>query len=332
MTVDKTTPTRLSPDLSLRATKWADVNAVAQLIYDVCEADGDVTVAQSPQEIDKEWHSDGFDPQKDTCVIETRDGHIVGYGEFSNVSGHYFLNMDLYVHPNFKNQGLFKPMVDYVQNRAQKELEIAPPDLRIYIHSTMDGKDVEMRDVHKAEGFNEVRYIWRMEKTLEEPPSIQILPEGIEYRPFIKDEHSELVWQADQDAFLDHWGNHPETYEEWSNRRFVIQEFDPGLWHIAWDGDQIAGVTLNRNRQGVGWIGRLGVRRSWRGKGLGLSLLQRSFHEFYSRGMKTIGLMVDAQNPTGATRLYQKAGMHVASDFVVYEKELRPGRDAGDLH
>jgi hypothetical protein len=43
--------------------------------------------------------------------------------------------------------------------------------------------------------------------------------------------------------------------------------------------------------------------------------------------MKTIGLGVDAQNPTGATRLYQKVGMRAVSEFAVYEKQLRAGRE-----
>ena len=77
---------------------------------------------------------------------------------------------------------------------------------------------------------------------------------------------------------------------------------------------------------GIGWVGTLGVRRPWRKKGLGLALLQASFGEFYKRGMKTIGLGVDASNPTGATRLYQRAGMYIASEFLTFEKELRPGR------
>jgi len=38
-------------------------------------------------------------------------------------------------------------------------------------------------------------------------------------------------------------------------------------------------------------------------------------------------LGVDASNPTGATRLYQKVGMQVTVEDVVYEKELRPGRE-----
>ena len=96
---------------------------------------------------------------------------------------------------------------------------------------------------------------------------------------------------------------------------------------IAWEGDQIAGFSQNRYRMDIGWIGTLGVRRPWRKQGLGYALLIHSFGEFYKRGTKTIGLGVDAENPTGATRLYIKAGMYAASEFVTYEKELRPGRE-----
>jgi len=116
------------------------------------------------------------------------------------------------------------------------------------------------------------------------------------------------------------------AFEEWSHRKFGKSDFDPTLWMIAWDGDQIAGYSQNRFRMGIGWIGTLGVRRPWRKMGLGLALLQYSFGEFYKRGTTTIGLGVDASNPTGATRLYQRAGMYVASEFATYEKELRAGR------
>ena len=47
-------------------------------------------------------------------------------------------------------------------------------------------------------------------------------------------------------------------------------------------------------------------------------------------GTKTIGLGVDAANPSGATRLYQGVGMKIASEYVIYEKELRPGRSVED--
>jgi ribosomal protein S18 acetylase RimI-like enzyme len=103
--------------------------------------------------------------------------------------------------------------------------------------------------------------------------------------------------------------------------------FDPSLWHIAWDGDQIAGYAQTRYRNGIGWVGNLGVRRPWRKRGLGEALLLHSFNEFYKRGMMRIGLGVDASNPTGATRLYQKVGMQIAVEDIVVEKEYRPGRE-----
>jgi hypothetical protein len=47
--------------------------------------------------------------------------------------------------------------------------------------------------------------------------------------------------------------------------------------------------------------------------------------EFYKRGMRKVGLTVDAQNPTGATRLYERAGMQMTNEYIVFEKKLPPG-------
>ena len=164
---------------------------------------------------------------------------------------------------------------------------------------------------------------------MQQAPPIAVFPAGIEVSPFVIGKHAIAAWQADNEVFRDQWGSHEFTYEDWCQRKFGNPNFDPSLWMVAWDGRsaQIAGFSQNRFRKGIGWIGTIGVRRPWRKKGLGLALLQHSFGEFYKRGTKTIGLGVDAQNPTGATRLYQKAGMYAASEFVTYEKELRPGRE-----
>jgi hypothetical protein len=62
---------------------------------------------------------------------------------------------------------------------------------------------------------------------------------------------------------------------------------------------------------------------------LGLALLYHAFAEFRRRGKKQVGLGVDAGSLTGATRLYLKAGMHVAQQSSLYEVELRPGQELG---
>ena len=38
-------------------------------------------------------------------------------------------------------------------------------------------------------------------------------------------------------------------------------------------------------------------------------------------------ITIDAENLTGALRLYEKAGMHVHQQFDIYEKEIRSGKE-----
>jgi ribosomal protein S18 acetylase RimI-like enzyme len=222
--------------------------------------------------------------------------------------------------------GIGTSLLRRIEIRAREEIKLAEPDLRVFIRSTIDSRDPSSHDLHKNEGYFPKRYHWRMEINLDEAPPAPNFPAGIELRPFNKDAHTVAVWQAQNESFRDHWGSRDVTLEEFMHSRFDDPEYNPDLWAIAWDGNEVAGISINRYRMGIGWIRSLGVRRPWRKQGLGLALLHYSFGEFYKRGKKTIGLGVDASNPTGATRLYQRAGMHVASEFLTYEKELRAGR------
>ena len=316
----------LDSTLKLRSAKWSDLEAVAQLIYDACAADGDAVVAVTPEELKHEWETPGFDVERDAFLVETGDGWIVGYEEFFNEHEHAKLRTDGYVHPEFKGRGIGTALLRTVEQRAREEMTLAEPGVRVALQSIIDNRDLASHDLHRNEGYQPLRYHWRMEIVLDGPPPEPKLPEGIELRPFIKGEHDVQVWQAQNEAWRDHWGSHDVTLEEWKRSRFEDPEFDPTLWQIAWDGEEVAGFSLNRYRMGIGWIRTLGVRRPWRKRGLGEALLLQSFGEFYKRGTKTIGLGVDAQNPTGATRLYLKVGMHAASEYVTYEKELRAGR------
>jgi len=103
--------------------------------------------------------------------------------------------------------------------------------------------------------------------------------------------------------------------------------FDPSLWFLAWDGQEIAGAILCKLVVGQGWVDVVGVRRPWRGRGLGLALLRHAFGEYQRRAIKRVALSVDAESVTGAPRLYSRAGMHVTNNYIVYQRELRPGVD-----
>lgn len=323
----KTDELILDPGLRLRSVQWSDLNTVTQLIYDACAADGDTVVAVTADELKHEWETPGFTLEQDAFLVEAYDGRIVGYEEFFDEYEHAKLRTDGYVHPDFRGRGIGTALLHIIEQRARDEMTLAKPEVRVSLRSTIDNRDSVSHELHRNEGYQPLRYHWRMEINLDVPPPARAFPIGIELRPFIRGAHDVAVWQAQNEAWRDHWGSHDVTLEEWKRSRFDDPEFDPTLWQIAWDGDEVAGFSLNRYRMGIGWIRTLGVRRPWRKRGVGEALLLHSFGEFYKRGTKTIGLGVDAQNPTGATRLYQKVGMVAASEFVTYEKELRPGRE-----
>lgn len=315
----------LDSDLSLHPAQWADLEPVAQLILDVCTHDGDAIFAVSPDTLRNEWQAPGFNLETDAWVVKTFEGHVVGYEEFVDKYEHASLQGDGYIHPDFMGKGVGTALMRALEERARKEIDLATPEHRVYIRNGMAIGDTVAREMHETEGYKPIRFFWRMEISLETAPPTPVWPAGIELHPFDTDKHSYLVYRADEEAFLDHWGHTPHPFDEWKHHAIEREDFDPSLWFIAWDGDQIAGLALDRYRNGHGWVGSLGVRRPWRKRGLGLALLHHSFGEFYKRGKRTVSLGVDAANPTGATRLYQKAGMHVAAEYVSYEKELRPG-------
>jgi len=316
-----------SDTFMVRPASWDDLEAVAELIRVVLTADGDAMSAVTAQELAREWKTEGFTLETDAWVAVSNAGQVLGFEEFNHRMAHAYFNGDGYVHPDFRGLGIGTALLSKVTERAVVEMKLAEPDLRVYIRNGTSGADQAAREIHEKEGYKPVRYHWMMEINLTAAPQIKPFSEGIELRPFEKDTQSMLVFEAENEAFRDHWGNVPAIYNNWKLRKLDREEFDPTLWHIAWDGEQIAGYAQTRFRNGIGWVGNLGVRRPWRKRGLGEALLLHSFNELYKRGMTQIGLGVDASNPTGATRLYQKVGMQIAVEDVIYEKELRPGRE-----
>lgn len=319
----------LAPGLSLRAPQITDAEAVAALTYAVCAADGDPTVATTADDMRNLWQEPGFDIANDAWVVETGDGRIVGYEELYNRHGFAAFEGDGYVHPEFEGQGVGTALLRALEVRARAAMKQAEPDLKVFIRNGFSTGDARAVELHQNEGYAPVRYTWRMEIQMDAPPPRPAWPEGVELRPLKTDEHARAVYEASEEAFEDHWGHVPKKYENWVTKTIQRPKFDPALYFIAWDGDEVAGISLCRIKPEMGWVSVLAVRRPWRKRGLGQALLHHSFGEFHRRGFKTVGLGVDAGSLTGATRLYQRVGMKIAKEYVHYQKELRPGREPG---
>jgi mycothiol synthase len=183
-------------------------------------------------------------------------------------------------------------------------------------------EDEVLRQLLERSGYHSVRHFYRMRITLTEQPPDPRWPSGITCSTFTEAD-ARAFYDAVADSFKDNWDFIPMEFEAWKRHRFEAPDFDPSLWFIARNGDDIAGILrCDPKRWGVGWVAMLGVRQPWRRLGLGLALLHQAFGEFYRRGERDVGLGVDAQNPTGATRLYERAGMHVHAEEVMYQRDV----------
>jgi len=106
----------LDSSLSLRPVQWTDLSAVVQLIYDVCEADGDITLATTAEDLANVWKNEGYSVERDAFLVETQDGYVVGYEEFFHAKDQYHdLGADGYVHPEFKGMGIGTSLVTKIK-------------------------------------------------------------------------------------------------------------------------------------------------------------------------------------------------------------------------
>ncbi|HEX2908514.1 MAG TPA: GNAT family N-acetyltransferase [Phototrophicaceae bacterium] len=225
--------------------------------------------------------------------------------------------------------------MNWAETRAREVINRVEPDVRVAARGGTGSTYEPLKRTFENAGFACIRHSFRMVIDLDTPPPVPQWPEGITVRTAVMGQDERAILQAQRDSFQDHFGFVEMPFEEelqrWLHDWQADGHFDPTLWFLALDGETIAGISLCSpyfaGHEGMGWLGTLGVTRPYRKRGIASALLDHTFNEFYQRGKKQVGLGVDASNLTGALRLYEGAGMHVALQFDLYEKELRPGRD-----
>jgi ribosomal protein S18 acetylase RimI-like enzyme len=165
-----------------------------------------------------------------------------------------------------------------------------------------------------------------MQIVMAEPPVSPQWAEGITVRTFMVGRDEQATYEADEEASEDKGYHSPLSFEAWARRMNLHNDsFDPALWFLACDGDQVVGVALclYSQKTHTGWVDHLGVRRKWRNRGIGMALLLHSLGEFYRRGTRRVKLSVDSHSLAHAPRLYRRAGMQTIQQYHVYRKELR---------
>lgn len=272
-----------------------------------------------------------MDPAHDLLVAET-DDRIVGYGRHQWIDTSDGLREHrIFVFTAPDTRHALDPILDAITERAAEVARAQGEAGMPRALSTFVGEaQAWRREPFERRGYAPIRWGFEMVRPDLENVDVPPMPEGIEVRP-VGHEHLRQLWNADTEAFRDHWGGFDaseEAFQEWLGE----PDLDPSLFVVAWDGDEIAGGVLNtinasENEQlGVerGCLDSVFVRRPWRRRGLAAALVARSLVLLRERGMRSAILGVDAENPTGALGVYERAGFQVATRDVCLRRAWTP--------
>jgi mycothiol synthase len=237
---------------------------------------------------------------------------LAGYAAL-HTGAHTFA--DGYVHPRYFGRGVGTRIVELTEAEARSRKVQT-------LRNAVLAADEQARALLDSRGYRPLRHFYRMAIELEGRPPPAEWPAGLRAEPVDYEHEAESFHATLDEAFAEEFGHEPERGVDWRARR-EGRSYDPTLWFVVKEGDEVAAALLCQERFGSGWIASIGVRKPWRRRGLGFALLLHGFGQLYARGQHRIALGVDAENPTGATRLYERAGMHQAFEAVVYEKRLR---------
>jgi GNAT superfamily N-acetyltransferase len=318
----------LVPDgFSLRGVSLADAPSICDII-DRCMLDEIGLPWTDVEETRSDLEAPGRDGlELDALVVDERTGGDVGYLQLWNDIPPFTEVFALaYALPEYRGRGLSACLLRLAETRARDRMRShGLPEIALQA-ARFDGNEPARR-LFMSLGFRYVRTFFRMQIVLDELPS-QADITGIAMRTFDLDRDAEGTHAALAEAFRDHWGHGLPGYAQW--RHAMIEgegsRFDAGLWFLACDGPEIVGAACCRastpRDPTAAEVDELGVRRDWRGRGIGLALLQRAFVEFDRRGIRRAELTVDAASPTGALGLYRRAGMDVRYASEIWQKDL----------
>ena len=302
-------------EVALRPAAVSDAHAISE-ICNSASAALDGTQDADAVEI-RRW----FEYPDVELLVAERDGRIVGYVDIAMQRDGAQFDLDVRLPPDERGSGLADRLLAGAEDRARAR---AIPGAAV--RGFAEQRDHELAGALERSGYGIIRHSFEMHAELAGDLPRPSWPAGIVVRPYAPDRDEQAVYECAQAAFADHWDFHPEPIERWRSFALTGDRFDPALWWLALEEGDLVGVCLNfwhlSGDPTFGWVGTLGVRPSWRRRGLGLAFLRHSFRDFAARGATQVGLGVDAQNTTGAVRLYERAGMATRRRNDTYEKSL----------
>lgn len=269
----------------------------------------------------------GLDPARDLRLWEHGTGKLVGFSQMemhTNTEAQTDGLLWFWIDPAARHAGLEATILEWGQARLGAVCQARGGTGLFYSGANVD--DTWRIATLEQHAMTPIRYFFRMDYALAASLPELPLPPGFTLRTAGGEEEAAAWVELFNQSFIDHWNYHPLTVA-----RVLHFQADPDyrpdldLLAVAPDGTLAAFCVCEinseeqvQNGENEGWIAVLGTRRGFRKRGLGRAMLLAGLHRLKAHGVTVAKLMVDAANPSGATRLYESVGFQVARRFVRY--------------
>jgi mycothiol synthase len=303
----------------IRSATRADLDGIRDLLraFDVADFGREDMHAQH---VGEDWKAPRFDPARHALVGVAPDDSLAGYGQVFDEESVDRLDAYARVHPEHRARGLGVALLEATEIRAVAHAQAVLGGGPVRLQHVVTSSDLPAHDLLGRRGFVHVRTSWHMEARLDAPIDVGPAPEGIRVVGADPASGPQIIYELFEVAFRDHWDFVPVPFEVWNS--WNGPDPDIGLWLIAMSGDRAIGAITPRAFGDRGWVSEVGVLPEWRARGVASHLLRVAFAELRRRGFGTVTLNVDAENTTGATRIYERAGMTIRRQWLIFEKRI----------
>jgi ribosomal protein S18 acetylase RimI-like enzyme len=288
----------------------------------------------SPDELEEEMTTPGFDPSVDGRFGFAPDGELVAFAMVTGRPAGDALELHRVqlwggVHPEHRGKGIGRELLAWMIEHGEAKHRADHPDIDGVLEVRCADSEPAKEAMVRRAGFTPLRYWYEMvcdvRKVEIDPAEVA---EGLRIEPY-RAELSEAVRLAHNEAFSDHWGSTPADAERWRHS-YLGLNFRPDLSFVVLDGDEVVAYLLtNRYPQDDaargaphGWIDYIGSRRAYRGRGLATALLRRACLAFRDAGFAEALLAVDVRNPSGALGLYERFGFTLDRRATSYARPV----------
>lgn len=304
----------LPPGFVARPATPADLDAVDAVLIDV---DRSLTADAESSRIWLElaWSSDWIDLPTMSRLVVSPSGAVAGYVNLEAVDPSELVGAFGRVAPTHVRRGIGTSLVRWSRRAAAR---LIPAGTSTILRHSISAEDDAARTLLSDEGFEHVRTAWHMRMPL--PPGYEAgeVPSGVAIRRSVEGADDRGIWETMEAAFRTHFGFQPVGFEQWWANTRSTGAYDPSLILVAELNGTIVGASEQFLPPGerTGWVGDLGVRPEFQGRGIGRALLRHALADLASRGLRFGQLNVDAQNETGAVELYRSVGMRVVREWL----------------